>query len=158
MGLNAAFPKLFGGRTKFQGTNPADFKDQLVMGGAEENAIRRKSLNSLGMFQDNAIAGVKQQGAANRLPEGATQSAIAGTARGANDALAKLEPQIAGAKRGSLAEYLKMQMGYDQAKMAHETGNANQNAAFNQGALGNIGQWAMLWNSGLLNNKPAGAQ
>jgi hypothetical protein len=149
--LNNVAGKYFGGRTPFNMTNPADFKNQIVMGEGEASGIRNNLLGNLMSSQAKSTADIKQSAAANRLPEGAALSAMAGTNQSIAKGMSNLEPQLKQQQRSSLLDYWRLQQGYDAAKLQHESGNVQSQAAFNQGALGNLSNMAILWKAGIIN-------
>ena len=146
------FKKWFGGKTDFNMINPADYKNQLVMSNAEMGNIRQGVQSRLNPYIAKSQADIKQVGAAGRLPEGATQSALGGIAPKVAQQMGQFETQLQGQQRSSLANYLQMQQQYDAAKMAHEQGNAQGIAAINQQGLGNMSKIALLWSAGLFND------
>jgi len=149
--LNKFFPKGFGGQTKFNMTDPSQFKDDIVMNQGDLGQIRSAFHNRLSGFQAKSIADIKQAGAAGRLPEGAVIGGIAGTAQRAAEGAANLEPGLQREKRKSILDFSRLQQRFDAAKMAHEQGNAGQTAGFNQQGVGNLGRIAILAEAGLLN-------
>lgn len=159
MALNNIFPKWFGGQTDFKMLNPAQYKNQIVLDDGDIGGIRSNLTNQATDANALNAARIKQTGAANRLPEGATQSALAGASHNLAKGVASVEPQLQNMKRQSLLDYLNLQMMHDGRKLAHETGNANQSASFNQGALGSLSQLGLLWSAGLFNkDNPSGNQ
>lgn len=142
---NKLFSKGFGGRTDFKMINPRGFRDDLVMNEGDVRAQRNQLMTQLGTSAAQQNAQIQSAGAAGRMPAGALLQALGGvqynTAKGASG----INAQLAGEKRKSLADYLGLQMNYDQAKMGHNQANAQQEAGFNQRALGNLA--AMLLQS-----------
>ena len=136
------------GQTKFQGTNPAEYKDKLTLSNADIAQTENDLFSRLDRNEAKRIMDIKQAGAAGGLPKAATQVAIAdagtATARGARGIKSDLKRQ----QRDSYARYLGLLRNYEGQKLAYDTQNNNASAAFLQGGLGNIGNILTLYAGG----------
>ena len=108
------------------------------------NGIFGQILGDLNMTNADEIAGIKQVGAANRLPAGATQGRIAElgqrTARGAARAL----PQLKENQRRSKMDYYNLLKQYELL----DANEQNASSAFKQSSLGALGRVITLWQGG----------
>ena len=127
--------------------DPRSFAGDLLY----EDADIASDVNMLGSKftarSNKAIGDIKQAGAANRLPEGAVISAIAGTQQKAAEGISGIMPALQKEKRSSHANFLNMVNQYETQKAGYEQGQTDRNLE----GLGNLGKIATLWSAGYLN-------
>jgi len=153
--LNTLFPKAFGGDTGFKGFDPTPYKDQIVVDEGDASAIRQNILSSIQKgIVGPGIRGVKQIGAAGRLPKGTTQSAIAGVVGKGSKAVSQAEPGIQELRRKSMMDFLNLKRDYINRESLHDMYTGERNAAMLQGSLGGLSKLMMLWQGGLF-DKPS---
>ena len=93
-----------------------------------------------------AIGDIKQAGAANRLPEGAVLSSIAGVQGRAAEGISSILPALNKEKRTSHANFLNMVNQYETQKTAYDQAGTDRML----GGLGQLGKIATLWSGGYL--------
>lgn len=142
--LRGLFPKSFGGETQFQGTNPSDFRDQIIIDESDQQGIRQQLTDRLSNANIANILAAKQAGAAGRLPAGAVLSAIRGSQGSIAKGLSGLEANLAGLRQRSVLDFLNLQSRFDQNKFQADRENNQSRAAFFQEGLGGLGQLALL--------------
>ena len=126
--------------------DPRVYADELLY----EDAEIASDLNMLGRKvtsrSNKAIGDIKQTVAANRLPEGAAVSAIAGTQQEAAEGISTVLPSLKREKRMSHQNYVNMVNQYEMAKAGYDQASMDRML---QG-VGNLGYVANLWAAGLI--------
>lgn len=157
-GLNTLY-KLFSGRPKTGMVDPEQYKGDLTYSDADIGKMRSSMMGDItqraGALTGRAISGVKQAGAAGRMPSGAVLSGIAGAhyqgAKGIAEGGAQLMPRLQEMKRGSMMDYYNLANRYGM-------GEAQMQNQWREGWQGDIGQFtklAMLYKAGYF-NQPGG--
>jgi hypothetical protein len=127
--------------------DPRAYADDLLYDDADISS----DINMLGSKftkrSNKAIGDIKQAGAANRLPEGAVISGIAGTQQEAAEGVSSIMPALKREKRTSHANFLNMVNQYETTKAGYDQAQTDRNLA----GLGNLGKIATLWSAGYLN-------
>lgn len=137
---------------KFDFTQPNE-KDFVISDSQVSNTFNQ-ILGDLSSVQQGQIAAIRQAGAANRLPAGATQARIAQTAETTARGAARALPALKENQRRSRVDFFN-------ARNRVEQLNAQQQAAqqqFTQSGLGALGQILTLWQGGAFNTGGATGQ
>ena len=128
--------------------DPERFKKDLVLDDSDIGRIRGNILSRASQINAKNVAGIKQVGAAKRLPSGATQSAIAGASQNLGRGVASVEPQLQNLKRQSLMNFINLKL---RTQGLTEL-QGRERAAFNQGTLGELGRIVTLWQAGFFDD------
>ena len=126
--------------------DPRRFKDEITMSDAEVRGELGRFTSDIGMLGSKQIADIKQIGSAERLPEGAIASNIAGVHEGIGREAGKVYPALKREQRQSMLNYYDLLSNYDLTKFQTELGYHDRT----MGGLGNMGRIALLWKAGLL--------
>jgi len=131
---------------------PAKYKDDLVLDDSDVSGLRGAMKRAAGEANLAQVGGIKQAGAAKRLPSGAILSALAGSSQKAAQGVAQIEPQLEQMKTNSLKDFLRMQQPYDMARAQNKLNQQQSSNMFNQEMFGNLGKIAILWRAGFFDN------
>lgn len=135
---------------KYNFTRPSE---DLILSDADIREQFNQIMGDLSMTQQGQIAGIKQVGAANRLPAGATQGRIAQTAQQTARGAAGAKVGLKEAQRRSKIDYYNLLNQYEQ----QQAGQQGAQQQFYQSGLGALGQILTLWQGGMF-NKPGQQQ
>jgi len=122
--------------------------EDIMMTDADVRSTYNEILGDLSSTQQGQIAGIKQVGAANRLPAGATQGRIAETAQQTAKGAARALPLLKENRRRSKSDYYQLLHNYELA----QAGQQGAQQHFVQSGLGGLGQILTLWQGGYFNN------
>lgn len=156
--MQSLFPKEFGGQTEYKGLNPEDYKKDIVMDEGDLGGIRQGILSNIQKsVVQPGVRGIKQAGAARRMPLGSIKSATEGIVSTGAKGVAEAEPGLQNMKRQSMMDFLNMKSRYEYDKNMFDFAGTQQSASMNQGAMGGLSKLLMLWQAGALDRPETAA-
>jgi hypothetical protein len=138
------------------GVEPSQFQDELTLSDSDLGKMRSQNLQNIGMLNQANISGIKQAGAARRMPSGAILSSIAGASQGAARGASSIEPQLKNAQINSFSNYLNLQRPFEMMKAQQGINNTQQANSFWQEGFGDMSKLILLWKAGLLDGGGSG--
>lgn len=142
-------PDTFLGTTDFNMENPRKYMADLVLSSPEISHIKNRALDESTKRTSKIAEDIKAAGAAGGN-EAATQTNLRSLAPVITEGANNLSTDLALKKKQSFVDYLNLVNYYDRQKMAHESANAQSQAAGIQQGLGGLTQLLSLWSGGLL--------
>ena len=129
---------------------PSQFLDELTLSDADLGKMRSQNLQNIGMMNLGNIQGIKQAGAARRMPAGAIVSGIGGAGYQAARGASAIEPQLKNAQIESYSNFLNLQQPYEMMKAGQDVANTYQDQAFWGQGMGDMAKVILLYKAGLL--------
>lgn len=126
--------------------DPRAYADDLLYGDADIAGDLSAAQENLQKGAGRQISEIKRYGAANRLPEGAVMSKVAGTTKGIAEGVGKALPGLRREKRQSQSNFLNMVNRYESAMAGYDQAGIDRTLS----GLGNLGKIATLWSAGYL--------
>lgn len=138
---------LYGGKMNEGYNFPMPDEKKMTLSESEIRGAQGQLLSDLGMLQMGQIADIKQAGAANRLPQGAVMSAIAGVGSQGAKAYGKALPGLKMAQKQSYADYYRALL----QRAGMQYGEFANQRDFYRGMGGGLAKIATLWQMGAFN-------
>jgi len=140
------------------GIEPSQFQDELTLNDADLGKMRSQNLSNVGMMNQQNIAGIRQAGAARRMPSGAILSGMGGASYQSARGAANIEPMLKQQQMDSYSNFLRLQQPFEMMKAGQGIANTQQGNQFWGQGMGDMAKTILLWKAGLLGGSGAGGQ
>jgi hypothetical protein len=132
--------------------DPRQWRDEVTLSDADIGGIRAQQMGQLQRANLGTQQNIKQMAGANRMPGGATLSALAGSSYNLARGASEIEAPLQELKLGSEQQYAGMERDYAQGGL--EAGQANRDMW--AGTIGDMAGVGLLLGGGLFDTANAG--